>query len=123
MNREKQIEEMVRVMNECCNRYDEQRNLLGNKCYECEEWSDDNHCCCSYNRKEATALYNAGYRKQSEWISVDERLPPKYEKVLVFDRDVIDTSWINSQGVWYDHSMYSVTHWMPLPEAPKGGEK
>ena len=70
-------------------------------------------------RDVAQALYNAGYRKQNEWISVDERLPPKYEKVLVFDRGVIDTSWIGSQGVWYDHSMYSVTHWMPLPEAPK----
>ena len=66
MSREKQIEEMAKVMNECCNRYDDQGNHIGNKCYECEEWSDDNHCCCSYNTKEAEALYNAGYRKQSE---------------------------------------------------------
>jgi hypothetical protein len=66
MSKEKQIEEMARVMNECCNRYDEQGNHIGNRCYECEEWSDDNYCCCSYNTKEATALYNAGYRKQSE---------------------------------------------------------
>ena len=66
MNRDKQIEEMAKVMNECCNRYDENGNHIGNKCYECEEWSDDNHCCCSYNTKEATALYTAGYRKASE---------------------------------------------------------
>lgn len=66
MNGDKQIEEMAKVMNECCNRYDENGNHIGNKCYECEEWSDDNHCCCSYNTKEATALYNAGYRKASD---------------------------------------------------------
>ena len=66
MTIEKQIEEMVKIMNECCNVYDEQGRHIRNKCYECEEWSDDNHCCCSYNTKEAAALYNAGYRKASE---------------------------------------------------------
>ena len=64
-NEDKQIKEMVRIMNETCNVYDEQGNHIRNKCYECEEWSEDNHCCCSYNTKEATALYNAGYRKAS----------------------------------------------------------
>ena len=64
--RDKQIEEMARVMNECCNRYDEQGNHLGNKCFDCECWCDTNHICCSYNEKEATALYNAGYRKSTD---------------------------------------------------------
>lgn len=62
----KKIEEIAKILNECCNEYDEQGKHIRNKCYECEEWSDDNHCCCSYNRKEAEALYNAGYRKQKE---------------------------------------------------------
>ena len=66
--KEKQIEEMARIMNETCNVYDEQGNHIRNKCYECEEWSEDNHCCCSYNRKEANRLYNAGYRKASEVV-------------------------------------------------------
>ena len=67
----KQIEEMAKVLNECCNRYDEKGNLLGNKCGSCEHWCDTNHICCSYNTKEAEALYTAGYRKQSEgeWIA------------------------------------------------------
>lgn len=67
---DEQIKEIARIMNEVCNVYDEQGNHIRNKCYECEEWSDDNHCCCSYNRKEAKALYDAGYRKQKEgeWI-------------------------------------------------------
>lgn len=79
MTMEKQIEEMVKIMNECCNRYDEQGNHLGNKCYECEEWSDDNHCCCSYNVKEAEALYNADYRKASD---VAEEIFAEIEEML-----------------------------------------
>lgn len=68
MSRDKQIEEMVKIMNNTCNVYDEQGNHIRNKCYECECWSDDNHCCCSYNSKEAEALYNAGYRKADEVV-------------------------------------------------------
>ena len=64
----KQIEEMVKIMNETCNVYDEQGNHIRNKCYECECWSDDNHCCCSYNSKEAETLYNAGYRKSTDVV-------------------------------------------------------
>ena len=66
MTKEEQIKEMVKVMNECCNIYDEQGRHIRNKCYECECWCDTNHVCCSYNTKEATALYEAGYRKASE---------------------------------------------------------
>ena len=64
MNRE--IEDIARVLNECCNVYDEQGRHIRNKCGECECWSDDNHCCCSYNSKEAEALYTAGYRKTTD---------------------------------------------------------
>lgn len=66
MSTDKQIEEMAKVLNECCNNYDENGNLLGNKCWGCAYWCDTNHICCSYNTKEATALYNAGYRKASD---------------------------------------------------------
>ena len=71
----------------------------------------------------ADELYNAGYRKQ-EWISVEERLPEKNVRVLVYlktDRSYtkIDTDRLDDRGFvrWYK----DVTHWMPLPEAPKGG--
>lgn len=79
-------------------------------------------------------LINAleGYRKQSEWISVEDRLPENgTARVLVFLADdwftkpigenkidtdrFIDGNWVR----WGRH----VTHWMPLPEPPemKGG--
>lgn len=123
--REKQIEEMARVMNECCNRYDENGNHIGNKCYECEEWSSDNYCCCSYNTKEATALYNADYRKQ-EWIDVNERLPETDDFYLCISYcGCHEIYWFNRKHKLFNASDDStewaidVTHWMPLPTPPK----
>lgn len=80
---EKQIEEMAKVMNECCNRYDEQGNHLGNKCFDCECWCDTNHICCSYNSKEAMALYNAGYRKAED---VAREIFTEIEKIVENNR-------------------------------------
>lgn len=68
----------------------------------------------------AEVLISKGYRKQSEWVSVDERLPPKYEKVLVFSAGVIEVSRLSSTGLWWEiYDSNLVTHWTPLPEAPK----
>ena len=56
--------------------------------------------------------------KQSKWISVDERLPELLEDVLACYSD---------GNVNIDFRLFTtgsfvrsdVTHWMPLPEAPK----
>ena len=122
--REKQIEEMAKIF---CG--------MKNGCDGCM-W-DKAHC---NERNYAEEIYNAGYRKQSEWISVEERLPDKkeYDWVLV---NVLLTS-ENYYGVpqiaelrngkWWGYDDFplsevgcKVTHWMPLPEAPKmkGGEE
>ena len=95
MSKDKQIEEMAKVMNECCNIYDEQGRHIRNKCYECEEWSDDNHCCCSYNKKEAEALYNAGYRKASEvaseiFVDIEKIIDKHYNKHIFVSNDLGD---------------------------------
>lgn len=63
------------------------------------------------------------------WISVDERLPEGKAPILVTDGEKVIMAYRNwlyrSNGTGklrcpanYGNGMY-VTHWMPLPEAPK----
>ena len=53
-----------------------------------------------------------------KWISVEERLPaPTKKLVLVF------TSFGIELGTGYEIAFWEgVTHWMLLPEPPKGGD-
>ena len=64
---------------------------------------------------------NVGYK--SEWISVKERLPDNGEKVLTVDNEgcMIVASWYKLGG-WFLPVCRAnpVTHWMPLPDPPKG---
>ncbi len=64
-----------------------------------------------------------------KWIPVTERLPENDQWALCFMKDksfgtfrvfqwnYIDWQW-NDGNEWYDEN--DVTHWMPLPESPKG---
>lgn len=71
----------------------------------------------------------------SEWISVKDRLPRPENCVLVYRRNLgrpdgyvsIDYAtlghgenlmWVGDYTTWKSE----VTHWMPLPEPPKGDE-
>lgn len=116
MSREKQIEEMAKVihdsdiadintfpisMSECLARHGARRTGA------------------------AMALFKADYRKQV-WISVDDRLPTKedsdkYEHVLAITRDGRVRDWGYELVIF---SSKKFTHWMPLPEPPemKGSE-
>ena len=117
MSKEKQIEEMAKIF---CG--------MKNGCDGCM-WVKA-HC---NERSYAEEIYNAGYRKQSEWISVEERLPETSDKVLVYcsNGQIYPAKCIRVPGLefWFeetcDHCCHSITHWMPLPEAPKmkGGEE
>ena len=77
--------------------------------------------------KKAVANQVASSSKQlasSKWIPVTERLPEMYKNVLVIRTDgKIRFDAIGSLGVWYEevwHTGNPVTHWMPLPQPPKG---
>ena len=63
-----------------------------------------------------------------KWISVDDRLPKPSKRVLIYSRHGFCESafYIGVPEEWrvaWNHEMLdadSVTHWMPLPEPPKG---
>lgn len=71
--------------------------------------------------KTSESLYNAGYHKQ-EWISVEERLPEDDGFVLLCTSKgaIIKGHYEHKHGRWSGlNNRLNVTHWMPLPEAPK----
>ena len=61
-----------------------------------------------------------GYRKQREWIGVEERFPKESERVLVYGETGISFA-TRYKGDWLMPILYAgeITHWMPLPEPPK----
>ena len=121
MSREKQIAEIARDFNKgmCTDRE------VVESCADCAGASEG---CALYQIAEK--IYNAGYRKQG-WISVDERLPDEVygDEIIICTEDGVvgagrydgEFSWMANEGSdFYDLGTDSrVTHWMPLPEAPK----
>lgn len=106
MSQEKQIEELAKIF---CG--------MKNGCDGCM-W-DKVHC---NERNYAVEIYNAGYRKQSEWISVEDRLPDLYGTYLVYTHDNrIKLGYFCELVIGLPPSFddFAVTHWMPLPEPPK----
>lgn len=58
-----------------------------------------------------------------KWISVKERLPERNKRILVaFKGGMVTTSMcINEASCFlFENDYGKVTHWMPLPEPPKG---
>ena len=72
-------------------------------------------------------IIETGYRKQ-EWISVDEKLPEVECPVLVFTKRkrcyvgyyFKESTNRTFAGFYAKTARRDVTHWMPLPELPKG---
>lgn len=119
MSKEKQIEGIANVIYDDPNAYD-------------TYWRS--HC-----EQLAETIYNAGYRKQSGWISVEERLPETEGDYLVWNKEQkrIEIRFFHRLPPHYPVESHPeireyfgnfadykiITHWMPLPEAPKGGEE
>ena len=76
----------------------------------------------------ADYLLDSGVTVQ-EWVSVDDRLPEDDSDVLAYSRNgeegrIYPANY--AKGVWVDCIFdipvtNSTTHWMPIPEPPKGG--
>lgn len=64
------------------------------------------------------------------WIPVTDRLPEIGQKCLIANREIVVRGWLRPDGVWKTgvsndeiwskFSLYPPTHWMPLPQPPKG---
>lgn len=79
--------------------------------------------------------YEAGKRDAAKWIPVTERLPEEEGWYLVYttpnrEHKSINKAkfckgfeWNNFKPEWHGAGgrWENVTHWMPLPEPPKGG--
>ena len=93
--------------------------------------------CREEMHKEALALIerltaeNAALReKVPRWISVEEQRPEPGKRALATDGVFVGEAYRTSADTWrrYDGIAMRdclgsiVTHWMPLPEAPKEGE-
>lgn len=66
-----------------------------------------------------------------KWIPVTERLPEKKGEYLVafhpcywddvkLDKTVVGVDSFRGKATWAKNKFQRVTHWMPLPEPPKG---
>lgn len=60
----------------------------------------------------------------SEWISVQNELPEKLTRVIIFDNGGFGavTGRLGSSGWYLEGSLdfhANITHWMPLPEPPE----
>lgn len=66
--------------------------------------------------------------KNPHWISVKDKLPEFCNAVLTTTQYGTQRVGIYDGGWWLANTpdlrrMSSITHWMPLPELPKGGEQ
>ena len=83
--------------------------------------------CCDTYEGQAEYLISNGVTVQ-EWISVRDKLPEDDSDVLAYSRNgeecrIYPANY--AKGVWFDcifttPATDTTTHWMPLPEPPKG---
>ncbi len=137
---QRQYQELAKVKTEREHIEEMAKDLQETHDYEgCEAW----HCGgCQYEKycknyfcssvKQAEKMTAKGYRKQSEWISVEDDKPKNSEErvqVFLLDNDFTKYIGVNKidtdryvDGKWVRWGRY-VTHWKPLPEPPKHPKK
>ena len=101
--------------------------LIEKASYECDEGTRDLYDMREVADGIADFLIAHGVTVQ-EWISVDDRLPEPGKQVIIYSRcDFCESAFhIGIPGKWrvtWNHEMLdadSVTHWMPIPQPPKG---
>ena len=105
------------------------RCQFGAPCARCPAVSNKNcmdemHKCAADLIERLTAE-NTALREKTRWISVTEKTPEYDMPQLALNADGEALIANYAYGEWFDTwgQDVEVTHWMPLPEAPEGGEK
>lgn len=100
-------------------------HITTNHCGECGIYNGEICCSCPMDKalNYIEDFPTADVAPRAEWISVEERLPDLYGTYLVRTfHNLIKLGcfceWIIGEDPGFDD--YAVTHWMPLPEPPKG---
>ena len=90
---------------------------------------------CEY--EEAADYFISNGVTVQEWVSVDDKLPPYNHNVLVYRPNMAMKILVDNYGAYYGedddewhegwarygediHNNPLITHWMPLPQPPKG---
>ena len=95
------------------------------------EWKDMVIALAQKEQEKAEAERDALREKMPRWICVADRHPKPGTRVLATDGVFVGEAYRTSADTWrrYDGVAMRdcigsvVTHWMPLPDAPEGGDK
>lgn len=92
-------------------------------CLNCDLLMTDERILTAY-KNAIDALQNAHGVTVQEWISVKDGLPEEGEDVLVYRGSGCNVEALESVSrKYWENDIFSycrVTHWMPLPQPPKG---
>jgi Lar family restriction alleviation protein len=99
---------------------------LGTRYQSCVTYCEDCGCTIENSESGHTCGMQWNTRKES-WIAVGHELPPDHRRVLGITSKgiILFAQWwalIGPHGEWRNHrddEIITVTHWMPLPEAPR----
>jgi hypothetical protein len=95
----------------------------------------DEECDAYLNTRRTTLCMARDYLKEhfaeQEWISAKDRLPEGFTSCIVYRKGIYgghfsmlrysqELGWHFYDSEWGDVTVNDVTHWMPLPQPPKG---
>jgi hypothetical protein len=97
------------------------------------KWEDRHGNVTPGELMDEAAAEIARLREERRWVPVGEKIPEKYERVILFDPTIPNFPRANTHVVighfrghddwvspWFSPDGSGPTHWMPLPPGPEG---